>query len=47
MLQVPITIFAIVSVSFSLRLPKHDTGDFKAKLKRVDFGGAASLVFTA
>ncbi|PPR05313.1 hypothetical protein CVT26_011572 [Gymnopilus dilepis] len=46
LLQVPITIFAIVSVSFSLRLPKHDTGEFKAKLKRVDFGGAASLVFT-
>uniref|UniRef100_A0A8H8CH73 Major facilitator superfamily (MFS) profile domain-containing protein n=2 Tax=Psilocybe cubensis TaxID=181762 RepID=A0A8H8CH73_PSICU len=46
LLQVPITIIAIISVSYSLRLPKRETGDFHAKLKRVDFGGAFSLVFT-
>ncbi|PPQ81566.1 hypothetical protein CVT25_013409 [Psilocybe cyanescens] len=45
LIQVPITVIAIISVVFSLHLPKRETGDFHAKLKRVDFGGAASLVF--
>ncbi|KDR66619.1 hypothetical protein GALMADRAFT_232467 [Galerina marginata CBS 339.88] len=45
LLQVPIAVIAILAVSLSLHLPKRETGDFKAKLKRVDFGGAISLVF--
>ncbi|KAF8891479.1 member of the major facilitator superfamily [Gymnopilus junonius] len=46
LLQVPVTMVAIVAVHFSLHLPKHEAGDLKAKLKRVDFGGALALVFT-
>lgn len=42
----PITLIAILAVSLSLHLPKVDTGDFKGKLKRVDFGGAISLILT-
>ena len=44
LLQVPITVIAIVAVMFALHLPKPEPGDFKDKLKRVDFGGAAALV---
>ncbi|KAF8960437.1 member of the major facilitator superfamily [Flammula alnicola] len=46
LLQVPITIVAIIAVSLALHLPKIESGDFTAKLKRVDFGGAISLVLT-
>lgn len=42
----PVTIFAIVAVSYSLHLPKIESGNFKTNLKRVDFGGAISLVLT-
>ncbi|KAF9473933.1 member of the major facilitator superfamily, partial [Pholiota conissans] len=46
LIQVPITIVAIIAVSYSLELPKAESGDFKAKMKRIDFGGAISLVLT-
>ncbi|KAF9558590.1 member of the major facilitator superfamily, partial [Agrocybe pediades] len=46
LIQVPITIVAIVAVSFSLHLPQRETGDFKTKLKRVDYGGAVTLILT-
>ncbi|KAF9041549.1 member of the major facilitator superfamily [Panaeolus papilionaceus] len=46
LIQVPITIVAIISVSLALHLPKVDSSDFKAKLKRVDISGAISLVLT-
>ena len=46
LIQVPITLIAILAVSISLHLPKVESGDFMAKLKRVDFGGAISLVLT-
>lgn len=39
-------ILAIISVSLALKLPKADNQDFLAKLKRVDFGGALTLVAT-
>jgi predicted MFS family arabinose efflux permease len=44
LIQIPATILAIISVSVSLKLPSSDKGDFFAKLKRVDFAGAATLV---
>ncbi|KAI0088770.1 MFS general substrate transporter [Irpex rosettiformis] len=43
-LQVPLAILAIVAVSIALKLPKIDSQDFLAKLKRIDFGGALTLV---
>jgi hypothetical protein len=46
LMQVPIALLAIISVSFALHLPKVDTSDFSAKLRRVDFGGAIVLVLT-
>jgi hypothetical protein len=44
LLQVPVTILAIISVSLALDLPKMDNSDLVGKLKRVDFAGAAALV---
>ncbi|KAG6906469.1 hypothetical protein DXG01_013796 [Tephrocybe rancida] len=46
LLQVPLTILAIISVSFGLHLPKSDSSDFSAKLKRVDFAGSFALIIT-
>jgi len=43
-LQVPLAILAVVSVGMALKLPKRESQDFRAKLKRVDFGGALTLV---
>ncbi|KAI0341537.1 MFS general substrate transporter [Trametopsis cervina] len=43
-LQVPLALLAILSVSVALKLPKVDSQDFVAKLKRVDIGGALTLV---
>ena len=41
----PIAILALVAVTFGLKLPpKENPEDFKAKLKRIDFGGAFTLV---
>lgn len=37
-------LLAIVSVSLALNLPKTDSQDFFVKLKRIDFGGALTLV---
>lgn len=45
-MQVPIAFLAIISVSFALHLPKIDSSDFSAKIRRVDFGGAIVLVLT-
>ncbi|KAG9218346.1 hypothetical protein CCMSSC00406_0007283 [Pleurotus cornucopiae] len=44
LVQVPMTLLAIASVSFALDLPKVEFSDFHAKLKRVDFPGAITLV---
>ncbi|KAG6897487.1 hypothetical protein C0992_001092 [Termitomyces sp. T32_za158] len=46
LLQFPLTLMAIASVSFGLHLPKSDSSDFTAKLKRVDFAGSLALVIT-
>ncbi|KAG2003052.1 membrane transporter [Coprinopsis cinerea AmutBmut pab1-1] len=46
LLQVPVAIFAIISVSLSLHLPKIDSGDLVAKFKRIDFIGAVTLIIT-
>ncbi|KAI0689162.1 MFS general substrate transporter [Cytidiella melzeri] len=43
-LQVPLALLAIVSVSVALKLPEIESENFVAKLKRVDFGGALTLV---
>ena len=44
LLQVPVTIIAIVAVTFALELPKSSDSDLWAKFKRVDFFGALTLV---
>ena len=44
MVQVPLAVAAIISVSVALKLPQRDTEDFRAKLKRIDFAGAITLV---
>ena len=46
MLQVPITIAAIISVTLALHLPKTEASDLMAKFKRVDWAGALFLVLT-
>lgn len=43
-LQVPLALLAIIAVSVSLKLPKTHSQDLLAKLKRIDFAGAAALV---
>ncbi|KAG6809847.1 hypothetical protein H0H92_014506 [Tricholoma furcatifolium] len=42
--QFPVSLLAIASVSFGLNLPKTETSDFFAKLKRVDFAGSLALI---
>ena len=44
LLQVPLAVAAIISVSLALKLPKRETEHFLAKLKRIDFAGAVVLV---
>ncbi|KAK7445738.1 hypothetical protein VKT23_014733 [Stygiomarasmius scandens] len=44
LVQCPAIILAILSVSLALHLPPTDSSDFKTKIKRVDFVGAATLV---
>ncbi|KAI0755674.1 MFS general substrate transporter [Fomes fomentarius] len=44
LMQVPLAALAVVSVGFFLTLPRSSTGDFRAKLARIDFLGAATLV---
>ncbi|KAI0643317.1 MFS general substrate transporter [Trametes meyenii] len=44
LVQVPLTCLAILSVGLKLNLPHPSTGDFRAKLARIDFLGAATLV---
>ncbi|KAI0668263.1 MFS general substrate transporter [Trametes maxima] len=44
LVQVPLTCLAILSVGLKLNLPRSSTGDFRAKLARIDFLGAATLV---
>ncbi|KAF9456714.1 member of the major facilitator superfamily [Collybia nuda] len=46
LMQVPLALLAITAVSFALHLPKTDSSNFSAKIRRVDFGGAAALVVT-
>uniref|UniRef100_A0A0W0FKX4 Putative member of the major facilitator superfamily n=1 Tax=Moniliophthora roreri TaxID=221103 RepID=A0A0W0FKX4_MONRR len=45
-IQCPAIAIAFCSVSLALDLAPPETSDFKAKIKRVDFGGALSLVLT-
>ncbi|KAF9491735.1 member of the major facilitator superfamily [Pleurotus eryngii] len=44
LVQVPMTLLAITSVSLALDLPKVEFSDFHVKLRRVDFPGAITLV---
>ncbi|KAH9850934.1 MFS general substrate transporter [Lenzites betulinus] len=45
LIQVPLTALAILSVAFGLTLPRsHPPGALRAKLARIDFAGAATLV---
>ena len=46
LLQVPITIAAIISVTLALHLPKTEASDLMAKFKRVDWAGAIFLILT-
>ncbi|KAF8993605.1 member of the major facilitator superfamily [Cyathus striatus] len=46
LIQVPIALIAIVSVSLALSLPEKETSDFNTKIRRIDFGGAATLVLS-
>ncbi|PFH47894.1 hypothetical protein AMATHDRAFT_66575 [Amanita thiersii Skay4041] len=44
LLQVPLAIFAIIAVSIALRLPNTKNSGLSASFRRVDFGGAITLV---
>lgn len=44
LIQVPATVVAILVVSFGLTLAKPAEDNFWVKIKRIDFGGAATLV---
>ncbi|KAI8977830.1 MFS general substrate transporter [Trametes punicea] len=44
LVQVPLTTLAILSVGLGLKLPRSPSGDLRAKLARIDFLGAATLV---
>ncbi|KAF9456713.1 MFS general substrate transporter [Collybia nuda] len=46
LMQFPMALLAIISVSVALHLPKLESSNFSAKIRRVDFGGAAALVIT-
>lgn len=43
-MQAPICFVAIVCVSFVLKLPSRDSTNWKTKLRRIDFLGAAVLI---
>ena len=42
--QGPMCALAFVAVAYALKLPKADSSNWKAKLKRVDFLGALTLI---
>ncbi|KAI0354395.1 MFS general substrate transporter [Trametes cingulata] len=44
LIQVPLTALAILSVGLGLKLPRSSTREFRAKLARIDFAGAGTLV---
>ena len=44
LLQGPLCLLAIISVSVALKLPPKDVEDWKTKVKRVDFLGAFALI---
>lgn len=46
LMQAPVAVLAIISVSFALKLPKVESSNFSEKIRRVDFGGAIVLVLT-
>ena len=46
MIQVPICMFAIASVALTLHLPETSKSSFSANIKRIDIGGAITLVLT-
>ncbi|KAI1784813.1 MFS general substrate transporter [Ganoderma leucocontextum] len=43
-LQVPLAVLAILTVSVFLTLPRSTTGDFRTNFARIDFAGAFTLV---
>jgi len=43
--QAPLCLLAFISVSFALQLPTQEEQDWRKKLRRIDFLGAAVLVF--
>ncbi|KAG7088916.1 hypothetical protein E1B28_012861 [Marasmius oreades] len=43
-MQFPSIILAFIAALLALHLPPHPTSDLKSKLKRIDFGGALSLI---
>lgn len=44
LIQVPLALLVLVIITFKLKLPKLQEGDFKTKFKRIDFAGAATLI---
>lgn len=46
LIQVPIAILAMISVTLALHLPKKESSHFTTKLKRIDFSGALVLIIT-
>ncbi|CCM00673.1 uncharacterized protein FIBRA_02712 [Fibroporia radiculosa] len=44
LLQVPLSFLAMVVFSLGFKTSKTSSSDFSAKLKRIDFGGAATLI---
>ena len=44
LIQVPAAVLAIILVSTFLKVPPKEAGDLKAKLRRIDFSGAFTLI---
>ncbi|GAB7358567.1 hypothetical protein MBLNU230_g2628t1 [Neophaeotheca triangularis] len=44
LMQAPMCLAAFIAVYFVINLPKADSADWRAKLKRIDFPGAAILI---
>jgi len=46
LIQVPMTILALILVSVALKLPSPESSHWKDQIKRIDFGGAFTLVIS-
>ncbi|KAI0311219.1 MFS general substrate transporter [Amylostereum chailletii] len=44
LLQVPLTVLALTSITFALHIPQPEASDLRARLARVDFAGAFTLI---